>query len=112
MKTGPAFSIEVIDSEVVPIVPKHLMPWLIRDRREAQEGAFVKDSSGKTMHDGAGLDKAQKALRQVEIALTTKQTDAKIIEFLQEQLATAKGKVEFYSGKIYLLDKIIATGGV
>lgn len=73
---------------------------------------MVKDTAGKTVHDGAGLEKARKALRQVEAVLAEKQSDAKVTEFLEEQLATARGKVEFYTGKIHLLDKVIAQGGV
>lgn len=109
---GAAFAIPILDSEPIPVVPKHLMPWILKDRREAMEGAMVKDTAGKVVHDGAGLEKARKSLRQVEAALAEKQSDAKVAEFLEEQLATARGKVEFYTGKIHLLDRVIAEGGV
>lgn len=112
-KTGPAFSIEVIDSEPLPQVPKHLMPWIVRDRREAVEGSMVKDKDGKMVHNGEGLDRAEKSLKQIKAALASNpKEDYLVARFLEEQFATANGKVEFYRGKIYLLDKIISSGGI
>ncbi len=109
---GPAFSTITIDSEPLPRVSAHLLPWLIKDRREAIEGGYGKDSTGKVVHDGTGLDRAQKSLRQAEAALAAKPDDPKTLTFLEEQLAIAKGKVGFYTGKLYLLDKVIAAASV
>lgn len=104
---GRAFSREVIDSEPVVKLPKELIPWLQNDMREAIEGTFVKDHKGNPEHDGQGLDKAEKYLKTTQ-ALLKSEADEKNIAFIKVQLANAQNKVEFYRGKIYLLDKLIA----
>ncbi len=106
---GSVWSKETIDSEPLPTVSRELLPWLIKDRREAVEGVWGKDSNGKPAHDGSGLDKAKRSLRAAETGLSEGPTDAKVLRFLTEQVSTARGKVAFYEGKIYLLDKVIAS---
>jgi len=106
-KLGAAFSQEVIDSCVLPTVPENLLPWLLRDKKEALEGCTVKDSKGNLVHDGSGLERAKQSLHVAEGKLAEGHTDAKIINFLREQRGMAQGKVDFYTGKLYLMDKII-----
>lgn len=109
---GPAFSKETIDSQTLPVVSRDLLPWLLKDRKEALEGSMAKSQNKKgeirMVHDGFGLDKAEKSLRQAEAGLAENPADPKVVKFLNEQVAMAKGKVGFYEGKIYLLDKVIA----
>jgi len=106
MKTGLAFSMEVINSHPIPTVESYLFPWIIKDKEEALNGAYVKDHTGKIAHDGNGLEKAKQVLRQAQNALKG-ETDSKAVEFLKEQLAIAESKVLFYTGKIYILEKIL-----
>lgn len=104
---GPAFALDRLATETLPVVSKDLMPWLHKDRREAVDGCMVKDQNGKFGHDGSGLLKAERSLRTAEAALSANPTDPKVLAFLREQVAIARGKVPFYRGKIYLLDRII-----
>lgn len=105
-----AFSTECIDSEPLPVVSKDLLPWLIKDRREAIDGVYLQDSKLGRVHDGSGLDKAKQSLRRAKsmLAEITPETDPKTRIFLESQLAAAEGKTSFYRGKVYLMDKIIA----
>ncbi len=69
---------------------------------------MVKDHNGKEVHDGGGLDRAQRDLKQAKTAISElKEPDEKTLAFVQEQLEIAKSKVSFYTGKVYLLDKVI-----
>ena len=88
---GSVWSREYIDAHPIPVVPRELLPWLKKDR-----------------DNGVGLKKAEQSLRAAKRALVDA-TDPKVIEFLQIQEASAAGKVAFYAGKIYLLDKVIAS---
>ncbi len=101
------WAIPYLDTQPVPQIAAHLAPWLAKDRREAVEGAMQKDSTGKIVHDGSGLEKAERSLRSAQAALKSA-TDEKEIAFLQYQCGMAQSKVEFYTGKIHLLDKMIA----
>lgn len=106
---GSVWSKEYIDAEPLAIVPKHLLPWLIKDRKNAIEGSMEWNSKEKKlMHDGSGLEKAEQSLRAATHALADNPSDPVVREFLEFQKGAAEGKVAFYSGKVYLLDKLIA----
>lgn len=105
---GSVWSREYIDAHPLPIIRPDLLPWLIKDRAEAVEGGYMWDvKTSKQVHDGSGLQKAEQSLRAAKKALT-ETDDPKAVEFLKGQLHSAEGKAEFYAGKIYLLDKVIA----
>ncbi len=112
---GSVWSREYIDSNPLPVVSKSLLPWLLKDRREAVEGAMAKvtkkDGKMETMHNGEGLDRADRDVRRLKSALE-EETKSEVVEFLTAQLCGAENKAAFYRGKIYLLDKVIeATKG-
>lgn len=107
--TGSVFSIDYINAQGIPKVPAHLLPWIVKDRREAEEGCMVYDvEKQKHVHDGSGLTKSLKSLATAKNALAEKPTDAKMIAFLTQQISNAEDKVAFYRGKIYILDGILA----
>lgn len=103
------FSLAYIDSQPLPVVSRELLPWLLKDRREAEEGSHLWDTkAGKDVHDGSGLRKARQSLKAATNALADSPTDPKVLAFLTEQRGAAAGKVAFYEGKCHLLDRIIA----
>lgn len=103
-----SFSREIIDSQPLPVVSRDLLPWLIKDRREAETGAFYWDTKkGELVPDGSGLEHAEKDVRQATAKLEGN-LSADMRAIWELQLAGARGKAEFYRGKMYLLDKVIA----
>lgn len=109
---GSVWSREYIDSEPIPVVSKSLLPWLKKDRREAEEGAMVKatnkDGKMEIAHNGEGLERAERDLRRIkgDLAAETPGSDRSII--LARQAEGMAERVEAWQGKIYLLDKVIA----
>lgn len=106
---GFAFDKSTIDAAPLPSIPKHLLPWLKKDRKEAVEGVHHKDSTGQMIHDGSGLEKAEQDLRKVQTDLLAKGNSKDRQAILEMQKIGAEINVQFYQGKIYLLDKVIAT---
>lgn len=109
---GSVWSREYIDASPIPVVSRELLPWLKKDRREAETGAMVKatNNDGKTelTHNKEGLEYAERELRRIkgDLASETPGTDRAII--LSHQAEGMADRVEFWRGKMYLLDKMIA----
>lgn len=116
MTYGSVWSREYIDAHPIPEVSKSLLPWLIKDRREAEEGAtFYNSATGKDEHDRQGLQHAERELRRIksDLALSAKTRDEGDREssrtaILRWQATGQEEQVEFWRGKVYLLDKVIA----
>lgn len=108
-----AFSPEGIAATPVPAYNRDAVHWFQRDRREAVEGTMVWSAKeGKQVHDGTGLEKAQQELRRLRAALAeehnpnhppTGRYQVLTIMVQQQELA-----VQFWEGKIALLDRYIA----
>ena len=112
---GSVYSFENIDASPVPRVPKHLMPWIHKDRREAMEGTgivYIDSKTGEASPDVNHLAHAEKEIRKAKNALAAKDNSPDRAAILRLQLAQAETKAEFYRGKIRILDRIIASGGV
>lgn len=106
---GSVWSREMIDSEPLPIVPKALLPWLRKDRREAEEGGTFYDSQSKAhVHDRSGLVYAERELRRLTADLASAEPTSDRAAILRHQLAGQEEQVEFWRGKVYLLDRVIA----
>ena len=92
-------------------VTKDKLPWLKRDRREAEEGLTrqVTNENGERVieHDRMGLDHARKELRriQADLAAATTPNRQSILRIMVTQQEAA---VRFWEGKMYLLDRVIA----
>ena len=109
MINGPAFSITVLDAEQLPAIPKHLLPWLLKDRREAVDGStFYNTQTKEHQHDRMGLTYAERELRRIKVELEQPSNSADRNAILALQFQGQEASVEFWRGKIYLLDKMIA----
>lgn len=115
---GSSFSREAIDAEL-PMILRHaspaLLPWYRKDRREAETGGTFWDSKdGKDCHDRQGLDYARRELRRIQADLATEKPlglgDAPNHRhaILTIMAAKQQAAVEFWEGKCYLLDRVIA----
>lgn len=106
---GFAYSPEVLDSTPLPVVPRHLLPWLIKDRKEAEVGTTYYNSETKQHdHDRSGLDYAERELRRIAADLRTPGNSADRNAILSHQLDGQQQRVDFWRGKIALLDRVIA----
>lgn len=106
---GSVWSREYIDSNPIPVVSKTLLPWLLKDRREAEMGSsFFNVKEGKDEHDKAGLQHAERELRRIRSDLATEKPDSQRAQILAHQARGMAERVEAWSGKIYLLDKVIS----
>lgn len=110
---GSVWSQAYIDAHPIPVVSRELLPWLKKDRREAEEGAMVKatnkDGKMEVMHNGEGLEKAERDLRRITSDLANEKPESDRAAILRWQAEGMADRVEFWRGKIYLLDKIMAT---
>lgn len=109
---GDVWSREYIDANPLPVVSKELVPWLVKDRREAETGGtFYNSATGKHEHDRQGLEYAERELRRInsDLALSVKQGDeSDRTQILRHQAKGQEEQVGFWRGKVYLLDKVIA----
>lgn len=112
MVYGSVWSKEYIDANPIPVVSRELLPWLKKDRREAEVGAMVratnKDGKTETTHNKEGLEYAERELRRIHSDLAGEKPDSDRATILRWQAEGMADRVEFWRGKIYLLDKIIA----
>lgn len=104
---GNAFSPEVLAITPIPVFNREAVQWLRADRKDAVEGAMRFDPKEKVWeHNGQGLDHAVKELkrleRDLEIASGTRRDILAIM--VKQQRCT----VQFWEGKIWLLDQMIA----
>lgn len=91
------------------MVSHSLLPWLIKDRREAEEGSTFYDHKDKEeKHDRQGLLFAERELRRIKNDLATEKPHTNRAAILRWQASGQEEQVEFWRGKIYLLDKVIA----
>lgn len=108
-----AFSPEAIAATHVPVYNRDAVHWFQRDRREAAEGTMVwSTKDGKEVHDGSGLEKARQELRRLTADLAAETNPnhpptsrAQVLTILVEQQGYL---VQFWTGKIALLDRLIA----
>ncbi len=109
---GDVFSLAYIDSNPLPQVSKDLLPWLVKDRREAEEGAMVKatnkDGKTETTHNKEGLHHAERELRRIQSALAEAQPQSDRATILRKQEDGMQQRVDFWRGKCHLLDRVIA----
>lgn len=106
---GSVWSREYIDAEPIPVVSKTLLPWLLKDRREAEEGStFFNVKEGKDEHDKQGLKAAERELRRIKSDLATEKPDSQRALILARQAEGMAERVEAWAGKIYLLDRVIS----
>lgn len=109
---GHAFSPEVIAASPPLLVDPSLLPWLRKDRREAETGAFRtaidKDGKQTTSHDRQGLEHAQKEARRIERDLAAAIPGSNRAAILAIQQVQAACAVQFWQGKMALLDRAIA----
>ena len=106
---GSVWSKETLDSQPLPKVSKSLLPWLIKDRREAETGAsFYNSATGKNEHDRQGLEHAERELRRIKTDLASAKEGTNRAAILSWQMTGQEEQVEFWRGKMYLLDKVIA----
>ncbi len=110
---GSVWSKEYIDANPLPVVSRDLLPWLKKDRREAEVGAMVKatgkDGKTETTHNKEGLEHAERELRRIQNDLATEKPDSNRAAILRWQAEGMADRVEFWRGKMYLLDKVIAS---
>lgn len=114
---GSVWSKEYIDASPLPVVSRELLPWLKKDRREAEVGTtFFNVKEGRDEHDKQGLEYAERELRRIKADLDMeskkrapgdRETDRTAI--LRWQAEGVADQVEFWRGKMYLLDKVIAS---
>ncbi len=108
-----AFSPEGIAATPVASYNREAVHWFQRDRREALEGSMVwSTKEGKETHDGSGLEKAQQDLRRLRADLAAEHNPNhsptsryQVLAIMVEQQGYL---VQFYEGKIALLDRLIA----
>lgn len=106
---GDIFSLAYIDSNPLPQVPKDLLPWLVKDRREAEEGGTFYNSATKVHeHDRSGLHYAERELRRIQTDLAEAKPESDRAAILRHQEEGMQQRVVFWRGKCYLLDKVIA----
>lgn len=102
-----AFSPEGIAATPIPVYNREAIHWFQRDRKDAVEGAMRYNPETKQEeHNGQGLDYAVKELKRLERDLgdaTGTRRDVLTIMVGQQRLA-----VQFWEGKIALLDRLIA----
>lgn len=102
------WSPEYINTHPLPKVSRHLLPWLIKDRREAETGSTFYNSETKQHdHDRQGLEFAERELRRIKSDLATEKPDSQRAIILSRQAEGQQERVDFWRGKCYLLDKII-----
>jgi hypothetical protein len=110
---GSVWSTTYIDASPIPVVSRDLLPWLKKDRREAEVGAMVratnKDGKTETTHNKEGLEHAERELRRIQSDLASERSDTDRAAILRWQAEGMQDRVEFWRGKMYLLDKIIAS---
>lgn len=108
---GSVWSPAYIDAQPLPVVPRELLPWLKKDRREAETGAMVRatNNDGKTelTHNKEGLEYAERELRRIKADLAGEKSGTDRHVILSRQVEGMMERVEFWRGKMYLLDKII-----
>jgi hypothetical protein len=112
--TGHSFSPTVLEASPIPSVPAELLPWLRKDRREAVDGVtFYNSATGKDQHDRMGLTYAQRELRRIETDIRDAlrangdmPNDRTAILTIQRNQQACF--VQFWEGKIWLLDRMIA----
>lgn len=105
---GSVWSNATIDGEPLPKVPKHLLAWLTKDCKEAEEGtSFFNVKEGRDEHDKSGLDYAERELRRIRGDLASEKPGSDRAIILGRQELGQQERVEFWKGKIYLLDRVI-----
>lgn len=106
---GSVWSTAYIDAHPLPRVPRDLLPWLKKDRREAETGGtFWNVKEGRDEHDKQGLHHAEREVRRIKSALDDEDPATDRAAILSHQLDGQEQQVEAWRGKCYLLDKVIA----
>jgi hypothetical protein len=102
-----AFSPEGIAATPIPIYPREVIPWLQRDRKDAVEGGTRYNHEKKEIEpDGLGLTYATRELKRLERDRADAEGTRK--DILTIMIGQQRYAVQFWEGKINLLDRIIA----
>lgn len=102
-----AYSPEGIAATPVPAYNREVIPWFRKDRQYAIEGSMRYDPKEKVWEpDGMGLEHAARELKRVERDHEAATGDRKAI--LAIMLVQQRFAVQFWTGKIALLDRLIA----
>ncbi len=102
-----AFSPEGVAATHVPAYPREAVHWFKADRQYAVEGGMRYDPKEKVHEpDGMGLEHAQRELKRIERDHETATGDRRAI--LAIMLTQQRYAVQFWQGKIALLDRLIA----
>lgn len=114
MKTiyGRVFSPEYLSQEALPKISKEFTPWLKKDRDIAVVGEYTHDKDGKLVHNGQGSEAAERQLKAVETVYREKSYAPAQEPFVLAKLENAKNNLVFWQGKLSILDRLIASGGV
>ncbi len=103
-----AFSPEGVAATHVPAYNRDAVHWFKADRQDAIDGAMRFNPHSKQLeHNGLGLDYAQRELDRLvrDYAAATEGPRKDILSILLTQQRYA---VQFWTGKIALLDRLIA----
>lgn len=104
---GRPFSREFLDAEPPEPIPAHLIPWAKRDVRETLEEDVTKAEKRLKVAEKE-LAVARKKLGEFKPGTPDYVQAAKVVDFLEGQCANSRSRLEFYSGKIDLLNRRIA----
>lgn len=100
-----------LDSQPIPHISKDLLPWLIRDRREAEVGSGNTCYNPETKEyepDKQNLNYAERELRRIKTDLANAAPGSNRAAILALQVSGQEKTVQFYRGKCHLLDRVIA----
>lgn len=103
-----AFSPAVLAHHRIPAYNAAALPYLLRDRKEAVEGGMRYNPETKEQeHNGEGELHARAMLKRLENRLQGDISD-NLRAILTIQLAQQRVAVQFWEGKLWLLDQMIA----
>ncbi len=102
------YSPEVLATTPIPVFNREALPYLLRDRREATEGGMRYNPETKAHeHDGQGLSYAEEMVKRLENRLQGDISD-NLRTILTYQLRQQRIAVEGWTGKLWMLDQMIA----
>lgn len=102
-----AFSPAVLATTVIPAFNRAALPYLLRDRKECVEGGMRYNPETKAdEHNGEGIDHARDMLKRIENRLQGDVSD-NLRAILNVQLVQQRRSVQFWEGKLWMLDQMI-----
>ncbi len=104
---GRPFSREFIDAEPPDPIPSHLLKWAKQDVRETLEEDVPKAEKRLKVAEKE-LVVARKKLAEFKPDSPDYREAMKVVDFLEGQCANSRSRLEFYDGKVHLLNRRIA----